>query len=110
MSGEQQRHRHPRGLDVGDALGRAQSGDDVVSGLGPLAGDQLLAVREQLTQPLFRPGAIADVGGVGGPGAELVTVLVGHAEQLADHQDRQRHRHRGLQIRGMPVLGQLVQQ
>lgn len=90
VPGEQQRHRHGGRILVGDALGCAEPGDHVVAGFVVFAGDEVLAVAEQLAEPVFGFGAVASVAGGLGPCAELVTVLIRHAEQLADHQDRQR--------------------
>jgi len=109
VAGEQQAHRQHRDLVIAEALS-TQPGDDVVTGLVALVRHQLPAVTEQLTHPLLGPGPVTHVTHGLTPGAELRTVGIRHAEQLADDLDRQRQRQRQVQVRGRPVLGQGIEQ
>ena len=109
MTGEQQAHRQHRDLVITEVL-RAQPGDDVVTRLLALAGHQLPAVAEQLIQPALRTAPVTHITGGLAPGAELVTVGVRHAEQLADDLDGQRQRQRLVQVGRRPVPGQVIEQ
>jgi hypothetical protein len=86
---EEQCHRQTGDLVVVDAVGRAERGDDVVVGVGALAGDEIQAVVEQGGQSTLGTDPIADVGDVLGPAPKARPICVGHAEQLADHEDRE---------------------
>ncbi|MDX8056304.1 hypothetical protein SK571_43605 [Lentzea sp. BCCO 10_0798] len=76
----------------------------------PLGLDEAHAVAEQVAGPLFGDGAVVDVRSGLGPRAELVAVVVRHAEQLADHEDRQWDRDGGVQVGWSLRGGQLIEQ
>ena len=109
MAGEQQAHRQHRDLVITKVIS-AQPGDEVVTWLLALASHQLLAVAEQLNHSLLRTGPVTHITDGLAPGAELVTVGIGHAEQLADDLDGQRQRQHLVQVRGRPMLGQVIEQ
>jgi hypothetical protein len=64
----------------------------------------------QLCQASLGTGPVADITDGFAPRAELVPVGVRHAEELADDLDRQWHGQRLVQVRGRPVLGQVIEQ
>ena len=109
MAGEQQAHRQNRDLVITETVG-AQPGDEVITWLLALAGHQLLSVAEQLAQPLLGPGPVTHITDGFAPGAELRTVGIRHAEQLADDLDGQRQRQRLVQVCGRPMLCQVSEQ
>jgi hypothetical protein len=109
VAGEQQGHRQHRDLVITEVVG-AQPGDEVVTRLLALAGHQLPAIDEQVTQPLLGTGPVTYIADGLAPGAELVTVGIRHAEQLADDLDGQGQGQGLVQVRGRPVLGQVAEQ
>ena len=88
----------------------AELRDHIVAGRPALLLDKSDSVLHQGTQ------ACAGFGNIGGerrgihPHPEAVAVVIRHPEQLADHQDRQRVRHCGVQIGGLGAVGKAVQE
>ncbi|WP_245822699.1 hypothetical protein [Lentzea waywayandensis] len=82
----------------GNAQGRAQPGDHVVSGLTSFRFNEAHAVAEEVAEALLRDGPVGDVRGGLGPRAELAAVVVGHTEKFADHQDLERECDRCVQV------------
>ena len=109
MTGEQQGHRQHRDLVITETAG-AQARDEVVTRLVALARHQLLAVAEQLTQPLLGTGPVTRISDGLTPGAELAAVGIRHAGQLADDLDGQRQRQHLVQVRGRSVRSQVIEQ
>src|ERR1044072_7005354 len=70
-----------RDLVVAAAL--EEGGDQVLGGLGPGGGGQLLGVLDEADERFTRPAAVTE-GEVPHPGAHLVAVTLLHADQLAD--------------------------
>ena len=101
MAGEQQAHRQHRDLVITE-VPSAQPGDEAITWLLALAGRQLLSVAEQLAQPVLGPGPVTHITDGLAPGAELRTVGIRHAEQLADDLDGQRQRQRLVRSAGGP--------
>ena len=109
MAGEQQGHRQHRDLVITEVVS-AQPGDEILTRLLALARHQLLAIAEQLTQPLLGTDPVTHIADGLAPGSELVTVGIRHAEQLADDLDGQGQGQRLVKVRGRPMLGQVAEQ
>lgn len=101
---------------VGYPVYRAQARDDIVTRLLALAPDQLHSVDEELAHAPLRATSVTRIGGGHSPFTKLIPVRIRHAEQLAQHHHRQRHRDSGVEVgrrtpidhRGDQFVGKLM--